>query len=217
MYYLQLNNPTIGIQEFPLVDKATDDIYIYKGNPYPTDGSLFLLDTNANVLDKNADSYPDGTIEAYGFQAGDGNYYAVRAKTVVNNPIGDNIESLSPITSLSEARKDYAGEKNTDKIIDELGTLSNNAAGVCRQCTLNGKPGFLPSLGQFYDFLEHFSEIESLITKFSLHKFVVASNHWTSTLASSASEFWTINYGPSRTTNTSESFFTKAYRPFFTL
>lgn len=30
MKHLQKNNPTIGAQEFPLVDKASEDIYIYK-------------------------------------------------------------------------------------------------------------------------------------------------------------------------------------------
>ena len=29
MKNLQINNPTIGAQEFPLVNKASEDIYIY--------------------------------------------------------------------------------------------------------------------------------------------------------------------------------------------
>lgn len=30
MKHLQKNNPTIGAQEFPLVDKASEDIYIWR-------------------------------------------------------------------------------------------------------------------------------------------------------------------------------------------
>lgn len=162
---------------------------LFGNKGYPN--GLFLLDKDANVLDKTADSYPAGTIKAYGFKAGDGNYYAVDAQAIPDlqywGGYGKLIDSLPQITSTSEAEQDYNGEYNTDEIIKALADYNDDyvigapAAEVCRARTFNDKQGFLPALGQFYDFYGHKSEVDSLAAKFSLDAFPTNYYYWTST------------------------------------
>ena len=190
MKNLQINESPIGAQEYRLTEKVSKNIYIYQRDPYVRQEGVFLLDENANVLDKEAESYPAGTIKAYGFKAGDGNYYTVDAEAIPDiqywGGYGKLIDSLESFTNSTNALKDYKGESNTDKIIKALADYNDGyttgapAAEACRAKSFNGKRGFLPSLGQFYDFWQHKAEVDSLATKFSLDAFPTVS-HWTST------------------------------------
>ena len=182
--------------------KVADDTYITPAPPYPSEG-VFLLDENANVLDKNAESYPVGTIKAYGFKAGDGNYYAVDAEVIPDLQYwgGYNklIDSLESFTDINKASEDYAGESNTTKIIEALAdyddgyTTGAPAAEACRAKSFNGKRGFLPALGQLYDFWQHKSEVDSLATKFSLDVFQTDYYYWTSTQYSAVTS-WVLSW-----------------------
>lgn len=194
MRNIKINESTIGRQDYNLVEGiltergGVSNTNIYYLNPYPSD-EVFLLDENANVLDKNVDSYPAGTIKAYGFKAGDGNYYAVDAEAIPDLQYWGGydklIDSLELFTSSTDARKDYNGEHNTNEIIKALSgyndgnTMGAPAAEACRARIFNGKQGFLPAFGQFYDFRSHRSEVDSLITKFSLDEFLT-NYYWTS-------------------------------------
>lgn len=172
------------------VIKVADNTYITPAPPYPSEG-VFLLDENANILDKNAESYPAGTIKAYGFKAGDGNYYAVDAEAIPDLQYwgGCNklINNILTTADEKEARLDYAGESNTTEIITQLKAYNDGfatgapAAEACRARTFNGKQGFLPAFGQLNDFHSHKSEVDSLATKFSLDVFQTDHHHWTST------------------------------------
>lgn len=183
--------------------KVADDTYITPAPSYPSEG-IFLLDENANVLDKNAESYPTGTIKAYGFKAGDGNYYAVDAEAIPDRQYwgGYNklIDSLESFTNVNDASEDYAGESNTTKIIEALKYYNDGhatgapAAKACHARTFNGKQGFLPALGQFYDFHSHKSEVDSLVIKFSLDAFPTDYHHWTSTQYSDRLS-WILRWG----------------------
>lgn len=51
MINLQKNTDTIGQQAYPLVEKTGTGEYMYDPSPWPVDG-VFLLDENANALDK---------------------------------------------------------------------------------------------------------------------------------------------------------------------
>lgn len=208
MKYLQINEQSLGQQDYNLVEKVNENINVYALNPYPSEG-VFLLDENANVLDKNADSYPAGTIKAYGFKAGDGNYYAVDAE----NTLPDRqywggydklIESIPSISSLDYdgARRYYNGEQDTTEIIAQLKDYNDGyttgapAAEACRARTFNHKQGFLPSIGQLVDFHSHRSEVDSLATKFSLDPFPTVYYHWSSTVAQNDSKrSWYLFWG----------------------
>lgn len=152
------------------------------------------MDENANALDKNADSYPAGTIKAYGFKAGDGKYYAVDAEAIPDRQYwggyGKEISNVLNRTDSSLASQDYAGEQNTIEIITQLNNYSDShditgapAAEACYARTFNGKHGFLPALGQLNDFYSHKSEVDSLVIKFSLNTFQTYGDdyYWTST------------------------------------
>lgn len=187
--------------DFDTLIKVADNTYITPAPPYPSEG-IFLLDENANVLDKDAESYPAGTIKAYGFRAGDGNYYAVDAEEISGSLMwgGYNklIESLPSITTGPEdAKKDYNGEHNTIEIIKALDDYNDGyttgapAAEACRAKILNGKQGFLPTLGQLWDFWTYESEVNTLATKFFLDIFQTEFNYWTSTQYS-ATKSWSL-------------------------
>lgn len=197
-------SPDPGQKEYNVVNRDATDTYIHPKSPYPTDGSLFLLDEDANVLDKNVDSYPAGTIKAYGFKAGDGNYYAVDAEAIPDKQYWGGylkkIESLPSFTSSIESREDYNGYTNTLEIIKALDgyndgyTTGAPAAEACRSRTFNGKQGFLPSFGQLNDFyVGHWSEIDSLAIKFSLDAFPRDYGHWSSTSYSTYYS-WSIHW-----------------------
>lgn len=188
MKNIRIEQEYTGGGDFQTVTKVMDDTYISPASPYPSEG-VFLLDENANVLDKNAESYPAGTIKAYGFKAGDGNYYAVDAEAIPDSLMwggyGKLIESL-PAIGRETAKKDYNGEHNTTEIIKALDgyndgyTIGAPAAEACRAKMLNGKQGFLPALGQFSDFLAYESEVNTLATKFFLDIFQMGFYYWTS-------------------------------------
>lgn len=154
-------------------------------------------------MNKSAESYPAGTIKAYGFKAEDGKYYAVDAEAIpdIHYWGGYNklIDSLPSITDSIEASKDYNGEHNTTEIIKALADYNDGyttgapAAEACRTRQFNGKQGFLPSLGQFYDFWQHKAEVDSLASKFSLDAFPIDYYHWTSTQYS-ATGSWRIRW-----------------------
>lgn len=202
MKYLQINEQPLGQQDYNLVEKVSEDINVYALNPYPSEG-VFLLDENAKVLDKNAESYPSGTIKAYGFKANDGNYYAVDAEAIPDKQYwgGYNklIDSLPEITNVNDASQDYNGEHNTTEIIKALKDYNDGyatgapAAEACRARQFNGKQGFLPAIGQFYDFYGHKSEVTSLATKFILDEFRTDYYHWTSTQYS-VNYSWYLNW-----------------------
>ena len=185
-----MNKNIPGGGDFDTLIKVADDTYITPASPYPSEG-VFLLDANAAVLDKNAESYPSGTIKAYGFKANDGNYYAVDAEAIPDTQQWGGfkklIDSLESFTNVNKASEDYAGESNTTKIIEALAdyddgyTTGAPAAEACRAKSFNGKRGFLPALGQLNDFYAHKSEVDSLATKFSLDAFRTDYYHWTST------------------------------------
>lgn len=188
-----------------MLTKVADDTYITPAPPYPSEG-VFLLDENAKVLDKDAESYPTGTIKAYGFKAGDGNYYAVDAQAIpdlqywggCNKPINNILTTDDE----EEAKLDYAGDSNTTEIITQLKDYNDGyatgapAAEACRARIFNGKPGFLPAFGQLWDFHNHKSEVDSLATKFSLDVFQTDYHYWTSTQNLSIYiHSWQLRYG----------------------
>lgn len=207
MRNIQVNSTSIGHQAYNLIEKVQRDINIIN-SPYPTDGSLFLLDENANVLDKNVDSYPEGTIKAYGFQAEDGKYYAVDAQAIGTLPFGGYGKDIININYAGK-RNDYAGEHNTTEIIAQLtghqshGVTGAPAAEACRARTFNGKQGFLPALGQIVDFINnHSQEVNQLQLKFSLDTFGESNdNYWSSTTTGRTNSYY-ISWGTGYSTYT---------------
>ena len=78
------------------------------------------------------------------------------------------------------AKKDYAGEANTDKIIAQLGEDNAPAAAYCRNYTFkNGKKGYLWSLGEAQDVYKNKEAIREAMKK--IGGILYETSYWTST------------------------------------
>ena len=95
---------------------------------------------------------------------------------------GTEISGLS-----SEINTDYAGESNTTKIIDEIGSRAE-AANYCRgkSCTVNGTTlyGYLGALGEWRTAYNNKSSIDSAFSKIGGVGITTSTSHWTSTQSS---------------------------------
>ena len=109
-----------------------------------------------------------------------------------NNQIIDGIVTTEKVNI---ARKDYAGEKNTNKIISKLGTYAQITANYCRNYTFkNGKKGYLWSLGEAYDVFNNIDAVEVALQKIG-GEIIEFADHWTSTQYSSHYAWIQSDYG----------------------
>lgn len=103
---------------------------------------------------------------------------------------GTEISGLS-----SEINTDYAGESNTTKIIDEIGSRAE-AANYCRgkSCTVNGTTlyGYLGALGEWRTAYNNKSSIDSAFSKIGGVGITTSTNHWTSTQFPSDPSYYAI-------------------------
>ena len=91
------------------------------------------------------------------------------------------IPEIATTENVNIARKDYAGEENTNKIISKLGATSQTAATYCRNYTFkNGKKGYLWSLGEACDAFNNIDAIKVALQKIGGDA-IKLSDHWTST------------------------------------
>ena len=80
------------------------------------------------------------------------------------------------------AKKAYAGELNTDKIIAQLGIGNAPAAEYCRSLTFkNGKKGYLWSLGEAQDAYNNEKQINAAMRKIGGIEITYDEHYWTST------------------------------------
>ena len=98
---------------------------------------------------------------------------------------GTTISGIVTSTDSVTAKKDYAGELNTDKIIAQLGIGNAPAAEYCRSLTFkNGKKGYLWSLGEAQDAYNNKAAIDAAMRKIGGNAITTESYHWTSTQCS---------------------------------
>lgn len=100
---------------------------------------------------------------------------------------GDTVQVSEIVTSTNEenAKKDYAGKLNTEKIITQLGT--DAAAAYCRNYIFkNGNIGYLWSLGEARDAFNNMQKINNAFIAIGCTE-IAANNdyYWTSTQADS--------------------------------
>lgn len=92
--------------------------------------------------------------------------------------ISGNVTATDVVT----AKKDYAGESNTDKIIAQLGTGNAPAAEYCRNYTFkNGKKGYLWSMGEAHDACNNKAAIDAAMSKIGGTAITEDLAYWTST------------------------------------
>lgn len=132
---------------------------------------------------------------------------------------GTDIPNLDNITDSSQAKLDYDGKSNTDKIIASLGSSTSNAAGWCRSksITVNGsvRYGYLPSLGEWQTAYNNKSVIDSALSTIG-GTAMLTGYHWSSTERSSDSA-WTLNWSDGNVYDYGKGFGSSYCRPWFEL
>ena len=110
---------------------------------------------------------------------------------------GTTISGIVTTENSDIAKTDYAGESNTTKIINQLGSGKAPAAEYCRgrSCTVNGTTlyGYLGALGEWLTAYNNKSSIDSALSKIGGTAMDTSSYHWTSTQYSS-SYAWTLKW-----------------------
>ena len=144
-------------------------------------------------------------------------------KTNSNNSIqwggyGTDVPGLSNIKNNTEARLDYNGSSNTDKIISSLGSNIKIAAGWCesKSITVGGeiRKGYLPALGEWQTAYDNKSQVDSALSKIG-GTAIPDNYHWSSTEYSSDGA-WGL-YWVSGNLVTSGKNFTLYCRPWYVL
>ena len=109
---------------------------------------------------------------------------------------GTTISGITTTSNTATAKTDYAGESNTTKIINQLGSGNAPAADYCRSrsYTVNGTTlrGYLGALGELQTAYDNKSSIDSALSKIG-GTAMDTNNHWTSTQYS-AGRAWTLHW-----------------------
>lgn len=110
---------------------------------------------------------------------------------------GTDVPGLSNITNNTEAKLDYDGNSNTDKIISALGSSEDIAAGWCRSKSINiggeNRKGYLPALGEWQTAYNNKSQVDSALSKIG-GTAMLTGYHWASTEFSSNGA-WKLPWG----------------------
>ena len=110
---------------------------------------------------------------------------------------GTDVPGLSNITNNTEAKLDYDGNSNTDKIISALGSSEDIAAGWCRSKSINiggeNRKGYLPALGEWQTAYNNKSQVDSALSKIGGTAMLIGY-HWASTECSSYNA-WRLPWG----------------------
>ena len=110
---------------------------------------------------------------------------------------GTEISGIVTTSDSNTAKTDYAGESNTTKIINQLGSGNAPAAEYCRgrSCTVNGTTlyGYLGALGEWQTAYNNKSSIDSALSKIGGTAMKTGNYHLTSTQYSS-SDAWTLSW-----------------------
>ena len=128
------------------------------------------------------------------------------------------ISGIVTTNDKSIALTDYAGESNTTKIIDQLGSGNAPAADYCRSrsCTVNGTTlyGYLGALGEWQTAYDNKSSIDSALSKIGGTAMSTNYYHWTSTQYSS-NHAWILNWnnGLVGGYNKTSSYYVRAFYP----
>ena len=117
-----------------------------------------------------------------------------------NTTISGIVTSTDSVT----AKKDYAGELNTDKIIAQLGIGNAPAAEYCRSLTFkNGKKGYLWSFGEAQDAYNNKESINAAMSKIGGIEITNDYCYWTSTQESNKYA-WSLGFDSFYKGNTAE-------------
>lgn len=132
---------------------------------------------------------------------------------------GAEISGIVTTTNSSTAKTDYAGESNTTKIIDQLGSGNAPAVDYCRSrsCTVNGTTlyGYLGALGEWQTaYNNKLSSIDKALRTIGGTSMKTDDYHWTSTQYSS-DKAWVLNWARGNLSNVPKTYnyYVRAFYP----
>ena len=151
---------------------------------------VYIYDTDGNFITANKWNTANNR-KAVGVYVGTENTKLIISPTYPTSGGGEEwgnntiISGIVTTEKVNIARKDYAGEANTNKIISQLGEYRDTVAKYCRNYTFkNGKKGYLWSLGEAYDVFNNIDAVEAALQKIG-GEIIELVEHWTSTQYSS--------------------------------
>ena len=107
---------------------------------------------------------------------------------------GTSVSGAYNTTSESMAEADYAGQANTAAIISQDTSTSNKAADYCNSYTFkNGKSGYLPAFGEWYQAYYNKSAVNTAMSKIGGTAMNTSYYYWSSTQYSSGYA-WILNW-----------------------
>ena len=187
------------------------------GGSTPTEGiyGVFVYDTNGNLTKPEEWDTANNDL-AVGVAVIDENCSFVIEKTVSYSTLewggyGTKIYGLP-----SEAKTDYAGESNTTKIINQLGSGNAPAADYCRgrSCTVNGTTlyGYLGAYGEWKTAYSNKAAVDSALSKIGGTAMNTSVDHWTSTQLSAENAYlFEWSYGRTSGSNKGEGYYVRAF------
>lgn len=126
---------------------------------------------------------------------------------------GTSVSGAYNTTSESMAEADYAGQANTAAIISQDTSTSNKAADYCNSYTFkNGKSGYLPAFGEWYQAYYNKSAVNTAMSKIGGTAMNTSYYYWSSTQYSSNSA-WKLNwdYGYVSYSTKNNSYYVRAF------
>lgn len=186
------------------------------GGSTPTEGiyGVFIYDTNGNLTKPEEWDTANNDL-AVGVAVIDENCSFIIEKTVSYSTRiswggkGTTISGITTSDSSTTAKTDYAGELNTTKIINQLGSGNAPAANYCRgrSCTVNGTTlyGYLGALGEWQTAYNNKSSIDSALSTIGGTAMGTSYYHWTST-QESADNAWPFNWVNSDTIDSPKNY-----------
>lgn len=209
-------NKGVAVSDSDTFASYADKIASISGGGTPTEGiyGVFIYDTNGN-LTKPEEWDTANNDSAVGVAVIDENCSFVIEKTVSYSTRiswgghGTTISGIKTSESFGTAKTDYAGESNTTKIINQLGSGNAPAAEYCRgrSCTVNGTTlyGYLGAYGEWKTAYNNKSAIDSALSKIGGTAVITDFGHWASTQAS-ADNAWRLDWSNGSTNNNPKNY-----------
>ena len=160
--------------------------------PFPFKGGMeegvYILDKNNKLYEK--DHYSGTSDDAVGVAVMVSPCQFVIGKNTYSNLTWSN--SHTNVTGISTSTNDYAGESNTDKIIEQLGSNAP-AAYYCRNTSglfPEGWTGYLPAIGELAVAFPYKAQILACMEKIGGSDNLFGDIYtWSSTIVSSSSNY----------------------------
>ena len=183
------SNVEAGTREVQIRNTAGNVLPFF---PFPFKGGMeegvYILDKNNKLYEK--DRYSGTSDDAVGVAVMVSQCQFVIGKNTYSKLTWSN--SYTNVTGISTSTNDYAGESNTDKIIEQLGSNAH-AAYYCRTTTglfPEGWTGYLPAIGELVVAFPYKAQILACMEKIGGSDNLFGDIYtWSSTIVSSSANY----------------------------